>query len=231
MGDLRAQELRSIHDSIVTRNTMLPDDTGRPAETTYGHIVVDEAQDLSPMQWRALSRRCPTLSMTVAGDQGQAIRPGAPGSWDHAIDALGAKQFELTELTVNYRTPVEVMTEAESWLDAAGIPFSRTTSVRSTSAPVVHDVATIDAATVRAVVDSIDVEGTVAVIAPRARRAELDALDVAEAKGLEFDAVVVVDPDAIAGEGEGGARRVYVALTRTTTLLHVIRVGATERDT
>jgi len=161
--------------------------------------------------------------MTVAGDQGQAIRPGGTGDWKSAIDALGAGRFDLAELTVNYRTPAEVMVAAEAVLAGADVPYSTTTSVRSTCAPIVHEVDEVTPDAVRAVVDSIDVAGTIAVIAPRARRDELGAVDVLEAKGLEFDAVVVVDPDAIAAEGEGGARRVYVAMTRTTDVLHVLR--------
>jgi DNA helicase IV len=161
--------------------------------------------------------------MTVAGDQGQAIRPGGVGTWDAAADALDVERYELAELTVNYRTPVEVMATAEAWLTDAGVDFSRTQSVRSTCEPVVHRVKHLDAATVARVVASIGTAGTIAVIAPEARCAELDAMDVLQAKGLEFDAVVVVDPEGIAAEGEGGARRVYVALTRTTTHLHIVR--------
>lgn len=223
MGDAAAHHLRGVHDSLVTRNVSSPAGAVRPGDTTYGHVVVDEAQDLSAMQWRALARRCPSRSMTVAGDQGQAIRPGGTGSWAAAAEALGADDFELAELSVNYRTPVEVMNEAESWLASDGIPFSRTRSVRSTVPPVVHHVDVLDADTVARVVASIDTDGTVAVIAPAQRCAELDALDVLQAKGLEFDAVVVVDPEGIAAGGEGGARRVYVALTRTTTHLHIVR--------
>lgn len=137
--------------------------------------------------------------------------------------ALGAKTFDLAELTVNYRTPVEVMEAAEEVLADAGVPFSRTRSVRSTQPPVVTEVEAITPEAVRAILDGFDVEGTHAVIAPVARCEELGAIDVLEAKGLEFDAVLVVDPDAIAAEGEGGARRVYVAMTRTTNVLHVLR--------
>ena len=223
MGDLAAQHLRGVHDSIVTRNVDAATVWGRPGDTTYTHVVVDEAQDLSAMQWRALARRCPSFSMTVAGDQGQAIRAGSTGSWEAAIAALGSDAFELAELTVNYRTPIEVMEAAEKVLADAGIPYSTTRSVRSTQPPVVDVVDAITPEAVGAVVDAIDVEGTVQVIAPRECCEELGAIDVTEAKGLEFDAVVVVDPDAIAAEGEGGARRVYVAMTRTTNVLHVIK--------
>ena len=222
MGDPLANQLRAVHDSIVTRNVATAAAWGRPGDATYTHVVVDEAQDLSAMQWRALERRCPSHSMTVAGDQGQAIRPGGTGSWEAAIAALGADSFDLAELTVNYRTPIEVMEAAEQVLADAGVPYSTTRSVRSTQPPVVT-IVDLTTAAVRAILDGLDVEGTVQVIAPRARCEELGAIDVTEAKGLEFDAVVVVDPDAIADEGEGGARRVYVAMTRTTNVLHIVR--------
>ncbi|HVM53862.1 MAG TPA: UvrD-helicase domain-containing protein [Acidimicrobiales bacterium] len=231
MGDFAAQQLRSVHDSIVARN-FTPDVAGRPGDLAYGHVVVDEAQDLSAMQWRALARRCPTRSMTIAGDQDQAIRPGGTGSWEAAVAALEAEDFELAELTVNYRTPIEVMAAAEDVLAAAGVATSRTRSVRSTQEPAVTEVGAITTEVVADVVAGLvagpAAGGTVAVIAPLARCADLagigvPVLDVTEAKGLEFDAVVVVDPDAIAAEGEGGARRVYVAMTRTTNALHVLR--------
>jgi DNA helicase IV len=230
IGDAMANQIRGVHDSLVQRNVAPIVGAGRPGDITYSHVVVDEAQDLSAMQWRALARRCPTLSMTVAGDQGQAIRPGGTGTWTSAIDALGAATFDLAELTVNYRTPVEVMAAAEKVLADGGIPHSSTKSVRSTSEPIATIVDVITADAVRAVVDGIDVDGTVAVIAPRDRCVELvasgiPAIDVLEAKGLEFDAVVVVDPDAIAAEGEGDARRVYVAMTRTTNVLHVLKAS------
>ena len=223
IGDDKAQLLATVHASLTTRHMIEAKADVRVGDLTYGHVVVDEAQDLSAMQWRALARRCPTRSMTVVGDQGQAIRPGGTGSWEAAMAAAGAPTFELAELTVNYRTPVEVMEAAEAVLADDGIAFSRTRSVRSTEPPVVTEVDVITPELVASIVAGFDGEGTHAVIAPAARCEELGAIDVLEAKGLEFDAVVVVDPDGIAAEGEGGARRVYVALTRTTTLLHVVR--------
>ena len=228
MGDAAAQHLRGVHDSLVARTADPVAVATRPGEVAYGHVVVDEAQDLTAMQWRAVARRCPSLSMTIAGDQGQAIRPGGTGSWDAVAEALGAPAHDLVELTVNYRAPAEVMEAAVAELAAAGIETSATRSVRSTRPPLVEHLDDIRPGDVRAAVDALAVPGTVAVIAPAAmcaslRGAGIDVLDVLEAKGLEFDAVVVVDPDAIAAEGEGGARRTYVALTRTTDALHVLR--------
>jgi len=228
MGDAAANHLRGVHDSLVARNVEPAAGPTRPGDVSYGHVVVDEAQDLSAMQWRAVARRCPTLSLTIAGDLGQAIRPGGTGSWDAVADALGAPSFELVELTVNYRAPAEVMDAAVAVLVDAGIETTATRSVRSTRPPRVEAVDEVGPDQVRAAVAALDVAGTTAVIAPAAMCPSLEdvgapVLPVLEAKGLEFDAVVVVDPDAIAAEGEGGARRVYVAMTRTTDLLHVLR--------
>ncbi|MCU1376177.1 MAG: helicase, superfamily, partial [Actinomycetia bacterium] len=228
MGDAAAQHLRGVHDSLVASSAEEPTPPSRPGDMTYGHVVIDEAQDLSAMQWRAVARRCPSLSMTIAGDQGQAIRPGGTSSWEAAAEALGAADHEVVELTVNYRAPAEVMEAAVAVLAAAGISTGETRSVRSTRPPRVDVLDDIGVEHVRAAVAALDVRGTVAVIAPEAMCASLrgldaEVLDVLEAKGLEFDAVVVVDPDAIAEEGEGGARRVYVAMTRTTDVLHVLQ--------
>jgi DNA helicase IV len=162
--------------------------------------------------------------MTIAGVQGQAIRPGGTGSWAAVAEAIGAASHEVVELTVNYRAPAEVMDAAVAVLRAAGIEATATRSVRSTRLPEVRCGTSVD--DVRAAVRDVGGVGTIAVIAPVATSYDdvgADVYDVLEAKGLEFDAVVVVDPDAIAAEGEGGARRTYVAMTRTTDRLVVLR--------
>src|SRR4029077_2739272 len=87
---------------------------------TFGHVVVDEAQDLTAMQWRMLARRCPSGSMTLVGDFGQASRPGALGSWDAVFSQLRARaRPETVSLSVNYRTPAEIMELANRLLPAA----------------------------------------------------------------------------------------------------------------
>jgi hypothetical protein len=187
MGDTAAQQLRGVHDSLVARNTVVRVETSRPGDVPYGHVVVDEAQDLSAMQWRALARRCPSRSMTIAGDQGQAIRAGGTATWDAAVAALGVERFDLAELTVNYRTPAEVMVAAEAVLTAAGVPFSTTRSVRSTRRPGALVVDAVEAGAVHRALETVAVEGTVAVIAPRgaggARRPRHDVLDVRGGEG------------------------------------------------
>ena len=215
---------------------------------TYGHILADEAQDLSPMQLRMLARRCPGGSMTLVGDLGQASGPWAPARWDDILAHLPVRRPPAqTELSVNYRTPSEVMDLAARVLAAATPGLAPPASVRSAGVdPFITAVADDDlTATVAAVaateLDEVG-EGKVAVICPagyldRLRRAlpevpegagvldvPIALLSVDQAKGLEFDAVVLVEPAAVIGEGSPatGRRALYVAMTRTTTRLHIV---------
>ena len=105
----------------------------RPADARYGHVVVDEAQDLSPMQWRAIARRCPTQSFTLAGDEAQAVRAGAAATWDRILEALGVDPGSVArhELTVNYRTPAEVMELAARLLEQFASHLHPARSARS----------------------------------------------------------------------------------------------------
>jgi DNA helicase IV len=219
---------------------------GPPELRTFGHVLVDEAQDLTPMQWRMLARRCPTGSMTLVGDFGQASRAGAARGWSEVLRLLPKFDAprEIT-LTVNYRTPSEIMDVANRLLTVAAPGVEPSRSVRSTGAvpsfvrtggPIVDTVA--DHAR-RAVASG----GTVAIIAPGALHAELverlaevgavadspealDApiavLDPLEAKGLEFDHVIVVEPAELVPPGPAGLRTLYVSLTRATQTLTVI---------
>jgi len=212
---------------------------------TYGHVVVDEAQELSPMAWRMLRRRCPRRSFTVVGDLDQAGAPGALVGWDEAAEALDAPDLSVVTLTVNYRTPREVMALASAALG----PSER--EVRSAreggTPPVLVDVDAADlAAAVTAAVAALEGgdTGQVAVVAPGSMLAELAAalgtkpnpadvsgqtrvlLDPRRAKGMEFDAVVVVEPGAIVDASPTGRRDLYVSLTRTTDRLTVVHSEA-----
>jgi DNA helicase IV len=215
----------------------------------FGHAVVDEAQELSPMQWRLLVRRVPSRSMTVVGDVAQTGSAAGTSSWAQVLDVHAADRWRLEELTVNYRTPAVVMEPAVELLAAAGIPVKAPQSAREgdwpPSARVVPagDLPATASAVLAAVLDDDRVlgGGRYAVIAPRAVRpalaAELDrllagraelaerlgVLTVDDAKGLEFDGVVVLDPAGIVAESRRGVNDLYVALTRPTqrlTLLH-----------
>ena len=221
-----------------------------PRSRTYGHILADEAQDLSPMQLRMLARRCPGGSMTLVGDLGQASGPWAPAAWDDVLAHLPVRRPPTqTELSVNYRTPSEVMDLAARVLASATPGLAPPTSVRSagldpfvTAAPR-SDLACTVAAVAKAEKDAVG-EGKAAVICPSSLLDELrtalpglpegaDVLDVPvallavdQAKGLEFDAVVLVEPAGIIAEGTGatGRRALYVAMTRTTRRLHIVHV-------
>lgn len=221
------------------------DGTGEPR--TYGHVLVDEAQDLTAMQWRMLARRCPSGSMTLVGDPGQASRPGAVASWDDVLAALPSYDPpRFVTLTVNYRTPAEVMDVAARLLAVAAPSIEPSQSVRRTG-EVPRFVATtpdaLVAETVAAVRDAWERTGTIAVIAPGEMHAtlvpaladfgalpeaadSLDApvtvLDATSAKGLEFDHVVVVEPGRLVTNDRTGLRLLYVTITRTTKTLAIV---------
>lgn len=208
----------------------------------YGHIVVDEAQELSPMQWRVLLRKAPSRSFTIVGDIAQAAAASASETWRHALAPLIGQREEGDrwrgeELTVNYRTPSQIAAAAEAMAIAHGLPVTRSVSVRESEWPI-ESLEDVDAAVRLA----LDVGGTVAVIAPRRRlsalhdvlvtsfgdrvgfgadslSSDITVLSAQEAKGLEFDSVVIIDPTAIIAESERGAAALYVAMTRPTQRL------------
>jgi DNA helicase IV len=200
----------------------------------YGHIVVDEAQELSPMQWRMLVRRCPSGSMTVVGDLDQAMSATALRQWDDLTPHLPGR-LSVHELTVNYRTPAEVMAYVERQAADTGIRHHPPQSVRySGREPQIRPVADEDLE--RAVHEALDAvadeAGTVAVVAATVLRDRVAAsvaddgvpvITARQAKGLEFDAVVLVGPRLIAAETSGGPA-LYVALTRATRDLIVLDV-------
>jgi superfamily I DNA/RNA helicase len=229
---------------------------------TFGHVVIDEAQDLSPMQLRMIARRSLSGSMTVVGDIGQATGAWVPSSWSQVVEHLPMRRgWRLVELTVNYRTPAEIMDLAARVLAQSASGTRPPESVRATGeVPRVIAVARPDKAVplealtgsvARAVVDELDRMagadrlGGVASVAPPtllgpigahldscnipvglAGRAALDVtvslLAVDDAKGLEFDTVVVVEPMRIAEESAQGLRALYVAFTRATQRLTVV---------
>ncbi len=218
---------------------------------TYGHIVVDEAQDLSPMQLRSVSRRSLSGSITMVGDIGQATGPWAPADWDEVTAHLpGQRPPRLVELTVSYRTPAEVVEVAARLLAetapglAPPVPVRRTGVAPHFERVSAGDLAGRVAALSREACRDVS-PGTAAVLAPASLVADLAvALDAAGveatdprrdglgaplsllpvdlANGLEFDAVVVVEPAAIAEESPQGLRALYVALTRPTRRLAVL---------
>jgi DNA helicase IV len=214
---------------------------------TYGHIVVDEAQDLSPMQLRMLGRRCPSGAMTILGDVAQGIGVWAIDHWEDAFAHLPTPNgSRLEELHLGYRSPAQVLDLAARLLPEAAPHVRPTESVRSgrTEPSIVHTENLIDAAIGEARRLSEAGHGTVAVIAPTVLVDELtkglagSGLPFGElgspvslhaapgVKGLEFDAVVVVEPASIIDDAPRGLRLLYVALTRPTRHLTIVHQAA-----
>jgi DNA helicase IV len=232
----------------------------------FGHVIVDEAQELSPMAWRTLMRRCPTKSMTIVGDVAQTGDISGSSSWSEALGPFVGDRWRLAPLTVNYRTPAEIMTVAADVLAEIDPDATPPRSVReSGTAPwrlaVGRESKFADAVgDATAALAAQTGEGTLAVICPVGRRAELEAavaaalpdagigradtdadrvagadepdlerpvvvVTVRQAKGLEFDSVLVADPAAILAESPRGLGDLYVALTRATQRAGVVYVG------
>ncbi|GAB3180445.1 AAA family ATPase [Nesterenkonia halophila] len=217
---------------------------------TYGHVVVDEAQELSAMQWHVLMRRCPLKSFTVVGDTAQGSSATAAASWAQAMGPFVGDRLRVEELTVNYRTPRRIVDLAERVARAHGLPITSLRTVRDGEHdPVVESVdadrlQASAAAAVDAEIERLG-EGLVAAIVPEPmveplRRSlrgrygdrvgegagslaqDIVVLGADDAKGLEFDAVVVVEPAALLREAGGRIGSLYVALTRPTHALHVV---------
>ncbi len=212
----------------------------------YGHIVVDEAQELSPMQWRLLQRRGPSKSFTVVGDVAQASAAAGATTWQDAVGSFGADNWRLEELTVNYRTPAQIASAAEDMAEAHGLRVTRSSAVRESEWPVaIHETVDVAAALRRVIAADRDIDstGTMAVIASASQvddllaSSELGALAARGAaglsrpiafmtpddvKGLEFDTAIIVEPALIVGEIERGASALYVAMTRPTQRLHIV---------
>lgn len=227
----------------------------------FGHVVVDEAQEVSAMLWRLLARRVPSRSMTVVGDLAQTSSAAGASSWEEVLEPIAKDRWQVRELTVNYRTPAVIMRPAVAMLRASG-----TTNVREPQSAregdwppsaiavdidEIQDVAGVLPRLVPAITSALAADdeelggGLFAVILPRSLRAEIgeqiaqalkdgssqaggvgpdrvSVLSVDEAKGLEFDSVVVVEPGLIMAESPRGANDLYVALTRPTQRLTVV---------
>ncbi|QCD56216.1 helicase [Streptomyces hawaiiensis] len=210
----------------------------------YAHVIVDEAQDLTPMQWRMVGRRGRHATWTVVGDPAQSSWSDPDEAAQARDEALGTRPRRRFELTVNYRNPAEIA-ELASKVLALAMPGSVSPkAVRSTGVEprftVVEDTL---GATVRDEAARLleRVDGTVGVVVAMQRREEarrwlaglgdrVVALGSLEAKGLEYDATVVVSPAEIADESPAGLRVLYVALTRATQRLTIVSAGRDEPD-
>ncbi|HEY3557603.1 MAG TPA: ATP-binding domain-containing protein [Kribbella sp.] len=246
-------EIEQFRDLIAQRTRQLasPADSAEPAgydrTSVFGHVIVDEAQELSAMDWRMLMRRAPRRSMTLVGDIAQTGSAAGVRSWAELLDHYAPRRWRTAELTVNYRTPSEIMTVAAGILAAIDPALRPPTSVRETGvAPFIDPVpadALADAvrATIKAEQDTIG-DGRLAVIVPTSRYDEFAAalpdvahnhdpsvldgtvalLDVPQSKGLEFDAVLIADPAGIVNNSDHGLSDLYVATTRATKHLTIL---------
>ncbi|MBT0565175.1 ATP-binding domain-containing protein [Williamsia sp. CHRR-6] len=200
----------------------------------FGHVIVDEAQEISPMGWRMIMRRIPSRWMTIIGDTAQTGDPAGSTSWSEALAPFVASRWKLHELTVNYRTPAEVMAVAARVLHAIDPNLTAPTSIRRSGVdPVFREVdrdRLVDQVTTEVAALGSGREGITAVIAPVDLIDEVAAkvahdvrvLRVAACKGLEFDRIVVVEPAAIVAASPRGLNDLYVALTRATQQLAVV---------
>ncbi|MFE5108993.1 HelD family protein [Streptomyces sp. NPDC056663] len=250
-GMLDAETLADRHEERMVRT--VAERAFADRDWAFGHIIVDEAQELSQMAWRLLMRRCPTRSMTLVGDVAQTGDAAGASSWASALAPHVGDRWRQVSLTVNYRTPAEIMASTTEVLAALGPGLQLPRSVRQTGlepwrmrtepgllARTLADRAAKEAAALE--------DGRLAVLVPDARRDELGAavaesvpdavygdepdlesrvvvLGVRQAKGLEFDAVLIADPTEILARSTRGLNDLYVALTRATQRLGIIHAG------
>lgn len=217
MQMLRGDDMRDKLVDEAALPTVDPDALAGP----FAHIVVDEAQELTDAEWRMLLLRCPSRSFTIVGDRAQA-RHGFTESWQERLERVGLDRIELASLSINYRTPEEVMAEAEPVIRAALPDVNVPTSIRGSGRPVVHG-AVADRDAILDAWLAAHVDGVACVINDPsfAGTARVRSLTPALAKGLEFDLVVLVDPEGL-GTGIEGAVDRYVAMTRATQELVIL---------
>ncbi|WP_415631320.1 HelD family protein [Propionibacterium sp.] len=228
---------------LVTTADLLSDrrEAAEDTHAYYSHVLVDEAQDITPMQWRMIRRRGPQASWTIVGDPAQSSYPDAAQTERALHDLAGRAPQRTFRLATNYRSPAEVMDLAGRYIKAHLPDADLPNAVRSTGIePELLSTSEAELASrVRQLVARLEgqVEGTIGVIVPPSRMPAIHALDLGtgsgrvsvisplQAKGLEYDAVLVISPDDIVAETPGGPRVLYVALTRPTQLLVTLDVA------
>ncbi|WP_343068415.1 HelD family protein [Brachybacterium halotolerans] len=248
-GIVRDEDLADRMDRASDGRT-LAERAAEDRSWTYGHVVVDEAQELSAMMWRTLMRRCPSKSFTIVGDVAQTSSSAGTTSWERALAPYVEDRLEVEPLSVNYRTPRRIMDVAQAVAESRDLPITEVTSVREGDWLVLLHSAD-EAGLPDAVADAVAAQqaeaiGRLVVLTPgrlledvvRALRARdglgrigtgsrgiddpIAVMTPQDAKGLEFDGVVLVEPAEILADSEGGAGDLYVAMTRATQRLDVV---------
>jgi DNA helicase IV len=242
-------DLQAVRDLRTVAQRAMADRTW-----TFGHVIVDEAQELSAMAWRLLLRRCPARSMTLVGDIAQTGDLAGAASWRSMLEPFAGDRWRTAELTVNYRTPKEIMALAAEVLARIDRDWRPPRSVRESGVAPRRETVAADRlgprlAQLAQELDAAVGEGRLAVIVPENQAAPLAAavaqavpgaatgaepdlerrtvvLTARQAKGLEFDNVLLVEPEAIAAAGPRGLNDLYVALTRATKDLVILETRA-----
>ncbi|MEP6648622.1 MAG: RNA polymerase recycling motor ATPase HelR [Lapillicoccus sp.] len=217
MSMLRGEDLRgALLDESALSGTE-PDELAGP----FAHIVVDEAQELTDAEWQILLLRNPSRSFTIVGDRAQARHRFAE-SWPERLERVGLHGINVASLSINYRTPVEIMAEAEPVIRAVLPDANVPTSVRSNRVPVLHGAASDLGAVLDTWLDT-HTDGIACVIGDPSFQAtaRIRSLTPELTKGLEFDLVVLIDPEAFGAGVEGAVDR-YVAMTRATQRLVIL---------
>jgi hypothetical protein len=218
MSILRGQDARNVLLGVDAPPALAPDELAGP----FGHIVVDEAQELTDSEWRMLIDRCPSRSFTIVGDRAQA-RHGFTESWEARLARIGLRDVKIAHLGVNYRTPAEVMKVAAPAILAAIPDANVPKSVRESGVPVRFEAAASLTPLLESWLDSHP-DGVACVIGDPAfaGTSRVRSLSPEGAKGLEFDLVILVHPEQFGDDVTGAVDR-YVAMTRSTRELVVLR--------
>jgi hypothetical protein len=218
-GSMQLLRRESIRDSLVDE-AALPSTDPDLLAGPFAHVIVDEAQELTDAEWQMLLRRCPSRSFTIVGDRAQA-RHGFTESWQERLERIGLDNINLASLSINYRTPEEVMAEAEPVIRAVFPDANVPISIRSSGVDVVHG----PTSDLGSILDTwlATHAGIACVIGDRTFKvtSRVRSLTPELSKGLEFDLVVLVDPDAFGIGIEGTVDR-YVAMTRATQQLVIL---------
>ncbi len=247
--DAAMQEVTTASEREFAGSRSWQPPTNRVEDDPYAHVLVDEAQDLTPMQWRMVGRRGRTATWTIVGDPAQSSWPVPSESASARAEALRDKEIHSFHLSKNYRNSAEIYDYAAAYADRVGLDADLPEAVRSTGVAPEERVVTDLEQGVRDALASVSdvVEGTVGIVAPVARQAEVRAwlgswpeheqdraggsdarvavLTGLDTKGLEFDAIVVVEPAEIEAESPTGRATLYVVLTRATQRMVTVRRG------
>jgi superfamily I DNA/RNA helicase len=217
MSMLRGKDLNNALVDETALPTTDPDLLAGP----FAHIVVDEAQELTDAEWQMLLLRCPSRSFTIVGDRAQA-RHGFTESWPDRLERIGLDRMNLATLSINYRTPEQVMAEAEPVIRAVLPDANVPTSIRSSDLPVVHG-SISDRGWILDTWLATHADGIACVIGDPTFQStsRVRSLSPELSKGLEFDLVVLIDPAAFGTAIEGAVDR-YVAMTRATQQLVIL---------